>query len=136
MEPANIALQERVVNAFLDQFEDDPDWVIGFVHADFSDQSGDFGPVCKAFLVRREPDPERPDYVPLEWATIEALIALHKEYGSNDEAFGQLDLEVAAGDGRYRFRFYRDAARPSGGQDNSPGAEHLLRSYRAILART
>jgi hypothetical protein len=136
MEPGYVALQDRVVNAFLDQFEDDPDWTIGFVHADFSDASGDFGPVCKAFLVRRQPDPERPDYVPLQWATIEALIGLQKGYASNDEAFDQLDLEIEAGDGRYRFQFYRDTAPPAGGSGSRSGAGHLMQCYREILARS
>lgn len=136
MEPGYVALHDRVANAFLAQFEDDPDWVIGFVHADFSDVSGDVGPVCKAFLVRRPPDPELPEYVPLEWATIEALIGLQKVYASNDEAFDQLDLEIEAADGRYRFQFYRATAQPADGQDSPTATGHLLQRYRAILARS
>ena len=136
MEPGYVALQDRVANAFLDQFEDDPDWVTGFVHADFSDGSGDVGPVCKAFLVRRPPDRELPDYVPLEWATIEALIGLQKGYACNGEAVDQLDLEIEAADGRYRFQFYRGTAQAADGHDSPSATGYLLQRYCAILARS
>ena len=136
MEPGLSDLQAGVVNAFLDQFEADPDWSTGFVYADYANARDGAGPLCKAFLVRRPPDPERPDYVALEWATIAALIALQKGYTRAGQAFEHLDLEIEAADGRYRFHFGRDGALPGAEQDGALKSGQLLQRYQEMIARS
>lgn len=136
MERMPSQLQSDLVNAFLDQFEHDEGWSVGFIHAEFPDPESGIGPFCQAFLVRRPADPDKPDYVALDWPIVSALIALQAGYAEIGQAPQQIDIEIEAGDGRYRIEFSDEPSSRLAGQADPLAKDRLLRRYRDIVSRS
>lgn len=135
MSPSLTQLQADVVNAFLDEFEEDADWVTGFVHAEFSLSGGTPQSLVEAFLIRSAPDPKCPDFVPIGWPTIKALEALHVGYRAAGQPFERLDLQIAAPDGRYRFEFSQQPSLRLAGEPDPAAESDLAERYAALLRK-
>ncbi len=133
MEASLAQLQADVVNAFLDEFEERSGWSKGFVHAEFALVEDVPQLLAEAFLVPDQPDPVRPDYVPLGWPVLRALEALCVGYAREGQAFAQLDLLVAAPDGRYRFTFSREPSLRLAGKPDAAAESYLADRYAELL---
>ena len=133
MQPQLAQLQDDVVNAFLDEFEADEGWTRGFIHAEFELSEDVPVSLAEAFLVRKNPDPDRPDYVPLGYPVLRALEALHAGCRQAGQGFAQLDLLIASQDGRYRFEFSHRPSRRLAGVEDPDADSYLAERYAKLL---
>ncbi|WAS89743.1 hypothetical protein [Nannocystis punicea] len=128
------ARQSEVVTAFMDSLEPELSWRRAFIHAEFPADDPDAMSLTEAFLVLARPDPARPHWLPLEFPVIAALERLYRDYLAAGQGFTQLDLSIAAPDGKYRFEFSRDPSPRLNGQRDPDAEPRLLRRYADLLA--
>jgi hypothetical protein len=133
MQPQLAQLQADVVNAFLDEFEVDEGWTRAFIHAEFELIEDTPLSLAEAFLVRTDPDPERPDYISLGYQVLSTLEALHAGYRQAGQGFAQLDLLIASPDGRYRFEFSTQPSRRLAGERDPDADTYLTERYCELL---
>ena len=133
MQPQLAQLQADVVNAFLDELEGDEGWTRGFIHAEFERAEDTPLSLAEAFLVRNNPDPDRPEYISLGYPVLRALEALHEGYRLAGHGFAQLDLLIASHDGRYRFEFSPRPSRRLAGEHDPEADTYLAERYADLL---
>jgi hypothetical protein len=127
-------LQNALVNALLDDVEVADDWRKAFLHAEFKDVAEQVEILAEAFVVPAEPTPQRPPLLFLSSPVLRALEALYFGYRDMGQKFAQLDVTVAAPDGRYRFEFSDEPSLRLAG-DSDPAASTRLADRYADLLR-
>lgn len=126
-------LQADVVNAFLDEFEDRPGWTKGFIHAEFAVIGDTPQSLAEAFLVGERAGAAGPEHVPLGWPVLRALEALWTGHARAGQGFAQLDLLVAAPDGRYHFAFSSEPSLRLAGKPDPAAEIYLAERYAEIV---